>query len=93
MDATTFLASQRQIQLDRKDGYSTGVEMCKFDHVHGSTVCSALFEHHVEPDGRVVHYYYTDKMNELVGARARVLAGSLVGSARQRTHVVARQLV
>ena len=67
MDATNFLSDKRLMQIDRKDGYTTGVELCKFEHVHGSTVCSSLFEHRVEPDGRVVHYYMTDKMNELVG--------------------------
>ena len=67
MDATNFLSDKRLMQIDRKDGYTTGVELCKFEHVHGSTVCSSLFEHRVQPDGRVVHYYMTDKMNELVG--------------------------
>jgi hypothetical protein len=78
MDATSFLADHRSRQLDRKDGYTTGVDLCKFEHTDGSHFCSSLFHHRVEADGSVVHYYLNDRMNELVReVSCRVLSSLL----------------
>lgn len=45
-----------------------GVSMCKFDHVAGSEICRGLFRHYQMPDGRLVHYYVDDVLNEVVSS-------------------------
>lgn len=40
--------------------------MLQFPHVEGCRTCEDIFEHFTLPNGRVVHFYHTDHMFELV---------------------------
>ena len=53
-------------QLKRAMEEGTPFKMCQFEHVEGCTVCKDLYGHYTLPDGRTIHYYLNDNLNEVV---------------------------
>ena len=50
----------------------TPFKMCQFEHVDGCTVCKDLYGHYTLPDGRTIHYYLNDELNEIVRVQRSV---------------------
>ena len=54
------------IQLPPPKLEEPSVHLARFEHVPGCKVCHGLYQHYTLPDGRSMHYYHKDNLNELV---------------------------
>ena len=54
------------VQLPPPNVNKPSVKLSRFPHVPGCRVCEGVYKHYVLPDGRAVHYYHDDSLNELV---------------------------
>lgn len=59
-------ASEDSLALPPPNQYEPSVRLARFDHVPGCKVCKGMYKHYTLPDGRMVHYYHDDSLNELV---------------------------
>ena len=58
--------SADSLSLPPATPFKPSVRLARFEHVPGCKVCEGMYKHYTLPDGRMMHYYHDDVLNELV---------------------------
>ena len=77
----------RLAELKRLLEEGSAFKMCQFEHVEGCTVCKDLYGHYTLPDGRTIHYYLNDNLNEVVRRSMMIDCCSAVGLRTRRRNL------